>query len=150
MDTHKRVLVIDNDPETARVMSSALAPHGLEVHPAADTEEALARLRDNSYAVVLLDVLLPGFAEGGVLEELGNTANQSPPVVLVLSAADESVTGGLDARLIHGVVRKPFDARDLASVVVACSEIRARGMFGTMAIATIVGGAPWLAWLVRS
>lgn len=148
MDRHKRILVIDNDPQVREVMESALAPHGLTVHAAGDIDEALGLLRENSYAVVLLDVLMPR-VDSGLFESLEPGPMQPPPVVLAISAADESVIGELDGRRVHAVVRKPFDANDLASLVLACSEIRARGMFGTMAIATIVSGAPWLAWLVR-
>jgi hypothetical protein len=46
-------------------------------------------------------------------------------------------------------MRKPFDPEELASVVVACAEIRSRSTFGTMAIATMIAGSPFLAWLNR-
>jgi len=148
MESHKRVLVVDDDLEVQRMMSSALAPHGLVVDVASNGQEALDAIRENTYAVVLLDLLMPLVDGFGVLAALHTEGMQSPPVVLVLTGADRSVIERLDPTRIHGVVRKPFDPQELASLIVACSEIKGRG-FGAMAIATLVSGAPFFAWLVK-
>jgi CheY-like chemotaxis protein len=150
MDQHRRVLIVDDDPDVRKLIKSALAPHGLIVDSASDGEEALSCLRENTYAVILLDLLMPKVDGFGVLAALKTDGMQSPPVVLVVTGADRTVVERLDPQRIHGVVRKPFDADDLATLIVACSEIKGRGSFGTMAIATLVSGAPFLAWLVRS
>jgi len=150
VDLHKRVLIVDDDPEVAKLISSALAPHGLVVHTASNGREALICLQEKTYAVILLDLLMPELDGFGVLDAFKGDSLQSPPVVLVLTGADRAVVERLDPQQIHGIVRKPFDPPELASLIVACSEIKARGAFGTMAIATIVSGAPFLAWLVRS
>ena len=133
-----------------KLIASALTPHGLIVDSAADGEEALGYLREHAYAVILLDLLMPKLDGFGVLAAMKTDGMQSPPVVLVVTGADRTVVERLDAERIHGIVRKPFDTEDLATLIVACSEIRGRGSFGTMAIATLVSGAPFLAWLVRS
>jgi CheY-like chemotaxis protein len=150
MDQHKRVLIVDDDPDVRKLITSALTPHGLIVDSAGDGEEALGYLRENAYAVILLDLLMPKLDGFGVLAAMKTDGMQSPPVVLVVTGADRTVVERLDAERIHGIVRKPFDAEDLAMLIVACSEIKGRGSFGTMAIATLVSGAPFLAWLVRS
>jgi len=150
MDQHKRVLIVDDDPDVRKLIASALTPHGLIVDSAGDGEEALGYLRENAYAVILLDLLMPKLDGFGVLAAMKADGMQSPPVVLVVTGADRAVVERLDAQRIHGIVRKPFDIDDLATLIVACSEIKARGSFGTMAIATLVSGAPFLAWLVRS
>ena len=150
MDQHRRVLIVDDDPGVRKLITAALAPHGLIVHSASDGEEALICLRENSYAVILLDLLMPKLDGFGVLDALQTEGMPSPPVVLVLTGADRTVVERLDSQKIHGVVRKPFDADDLANLIVACSEIKSRNTFGAMAIATLVSGAPFLAWLVRS
>ena len=149
MEQHKRVLVVDDDSEVRRILTTALTPLGLLVDGASDGAEALDFLREKSYAVVLLDLLMPHVDGFDVLDALKTDGLQSPPVVLVLTGADRSVVDRLDAQRIHGVVRKPFDPPELASLVRACSDVRSRNTFGTMAIATIVSGAPFLAWLMK-
>ncbi|HEX9161799.1 MAG TPA: response regulator [Thermoanaerobaculia bacterium] len=148
-DVHKRVLVVDDDDEVRKILTAALVRHGLDVDYAYDGEQALALLREQTYAVVLLDLLMPNMDGFSVLDVLNTDSMQSPPVVLVLTGADNSVVDRLNPQRIHGLVRKPFDPQDLAALVVACSDIKRRGTFEAMALATMVSGAPLLAWLNR-
>ena len=150
MDPHRQVLIVDDDPDVRKLLTSALEPQGIVVHSASDGEEALTCLRENAYAVIILDLLMPKLDGFGVLAAMQTDVMQSPPVVLVLTGADRATVERLDPQRIHGIVRKPFDAQELASLIIACSEIKGRNTFGTMAIATLVSGAPFLAWLVRS
>ena len=115
------------------MLAYLLGQRELAVDVAAGGREAIDLLAENTYSVILLDLLMPepdGFA---VLDSVGSA------VVLVVTGADRSITDQLDSERIHGVVRKPFDHEELASLVVACSEIRSRGSFGMMAVAVISG-----------
>jgi CheY-like chemotaxis protein len=148
-EAHRRILVVDDDHEVRRILTGALEKRGLIVHSAADGKEALELMAENAYGVVLLDLLMPEINGFDVLKWLQTTEMPSPPVVLVLTAAENDVLERLDPKRIHGLVRKPFDPDDLASLIVACSDIKGRGTFGTMAIATVLSGAQFLAWLNR-
>ena len=97
--------------------------------------------------MIVLDLLMPLLDGFGVLNALDGPSMTSPPVVLVITGADRRAVDHLDPQRIHGFVRKPFDPEELASVVVACAEIRGRNAFGTMAIATVIAGSPLLALL---
>jgi len=143
----RRVLVVDDDATIRALLGSVLRRRDLEVDEAADGAEALDLLRQNSYAVVLLDLLMPNVDGFAVLDEFGSAI--ATPVVLVITGADRSLIKQLDPQRIHGVVRKPFDSEDLADVVVACAEIRSRRPFEAMAISAMIAGGPFLAWLNR-
>ncbi len=147
MPTPKRVLIVDDDATIRELLGSVLRRRDLAVDEAADGSEALALLRQNSYAVVLLDLLMPNVDGFGVLDELESAV--STPVVLVITGADRALLKQLDPQKIHGVLRKPFDADDLANIVVACAEIKSRRAFETMAISAMLAGGPFLAWLNR-
>jgi CheY-like chemotaxis protein len=149
VEQQKRVLVVDDDPAIRQMLGWVLERQSLTVDQAADGAEALALLQDHQYAVVILDLLLPGINGFAVLDALAARQLAAPPVVLVITGADRRDTERLDPNRIHGVVRKPFDADELASIVVACAEIRGRSAFGTMAIATVIAGGPFLALLNR-
>jgi CheY-like chemotaxis protein len=144
----KRVLVVDDDADTVRLLQTILAQRGLTVNSALDGDEALELLRANRYSCILLDLLMPRVDGFAVLEALKNQAVIAPSVVLVLTGADRGTIDRLDPDLIHGIVRKPFDPDDLAALVAACAEIRGRGPFGTMALA-VLSSAPLLSWLQR-
>lgn len=147
MPAAKRVLVVDDDAPIRELLTSVLGRRDLVVDQAADGVEALDLLRQNTYSVVLLDLLMPNVDGFGVLDEIGSAI--STPVVLVITGAERSMLRQLDAQRIHGIVRKPFDAEDLANLVVACAEIKSRGAFEAMAISAMIAGGPLLAWLNR-
>ena len=147
-DPQKRVLVVDDDATIRELLTSVLEKQSLTVDLAADGQEALDLLRENTYSVVLLDLLMPVVDGFTVLDRLSD-GDKPLPVVLVVTGADRRALAQLDSQRIHGIVRKPFDAEELASLVVACAEIRGRLNLGTMAIATMIAGSPLLAWLNR-
>ena len=141
----KRILIVDDDAATRELIGSVLRRRELTVDEAEDGVEALELLKEHRYAVVLLDLLMPNVDGFGVIENLETAI--STPVVLVITGADRSLIRKLDPRRIHGVVNKPFDAEDLATLVVACAEIKSRSPFETMAISAMIAGGPFLAWL---
>ena len=140
-----RVLVVDDDSDVRDLLTTIFRQRSLVVDTAADGREALELMREHRYTVIILDILMPVLNGFGVLEGMSSIEGQSP-VVLVLTGADRRTIERLDAQRIHGIVRKPFDPEELASLVAACAEIKARSPFEAMAMAMIAGG-PFLAWL---
>ena len=141
----KRILIVDDDAATRELIGTVLRRRELTVDEAKDGVEALELLKEHRYAVVLLDLLMPNVDGFGVIENLETAI--STPVVLVITGADRSLIRKLDPQRIHGVVNKPFDAEDLATLVVACAEIKSRSPFEAMAISAMIAGGPFLAWL---
>ena len=141
----KRVLIVDDDATIRELLVSVLRRRDLIVDEAHDGLQALDLLKENNYSVVLLDLLMPNLDGFGVIENLGSAI--STPVVLVITGADRALIRQLDPQRIHGVVNKPFDAEDLATLVVACAEIKSRSPFEAMAISAMIAGGPFLAWL---
>lgn len=145
----KRVLVVDDDALIRELLATVLRQHGLAVDLAQGGQEAVDLLREFQYGVVLLDLMMPGVDGFSILDRIAGGDVLSPPVVLVITAADRPLIDRLDPQRIHGVIRKPFDPEEIARLVVACAEIKSRGPFGTMAIATMIAGSPFLALLNR-
>jgi DNA-binding response OmpR family regulator len=142
----RRVLVVDDDIEIRRILVTALRQRGLAIDEAVDGQQAVDLLRENTYSVIVLDLLMPGIDGFGVLDAVGERDGQSP-VVLVVTGADRPLLDRIDSQKIHGIVRKPFDPQEVAAVVAACAEIRGRSVFETMALATMITGAPLIALL---
>ena len=144
-EPQRQVLVVDDDRVVREILGTALRQRSLLYDEAGDGAEAIRLLSENAYSVVLLDILMPGMNGFDVLAAI-DPAAANTPVVLVVSGADRSVLEQLDASRIHGVVKKPFDPDEIASVVAACAEIRGRGTFETMALATMMTSAPFMAF----
>ena len=145
----RRVLVVDDDPSIRELLEKVLTMQELTVDVADGGARAVELLTENHYAVVLLDLMMPGIDGFSILNRIGSGEVASPPVVLVVTAADRATLDRLDAQRIHGVIRKPFDPEEIARLVVACAEIKSRSPFGPMAIATMIAGGPFLALLNR-
>jgi CheY-like chemotaxis protein len=149
MNEPKRILVVDDDPGVRALLTSLLTQRGLTVDAAPGGDEALGLLREHRYAVIILDLLMPVVDGFAVLRGMDDVEFEAPPVVLVVTGAEREAIDQLDSQRIHGIVRKPFHPDELASLVVACAEIKSRNSYGTMAIATMIAGGPFLALLNR-
>lgn len=148
-ETNRRVLVVDDDNDVRNILASVLVKRGLTVDTAGDGRIALDLLTANAYSVVVLDLLMPNIDGFDVLQQLQAAEMPFPaPVVLVLTGAEEAIVERLNPQRIHGLVRKPFEPDDLASLVVACVEVKSRRPFGAMAL-TMLSSAQLLAWLER-
>jgi two-component system response regulator ResD len=145
-EQHRRVLVVDDDPEVRSLLVTTLRQRSLIVDEAANGREAINLLQEHSHAVVLLDLLMP-VADGFTVLDAIDAEQFFKPIVLVLTGAERSRIDALDARRIHGILRKPFDPNEVGDLVAACVDIRGRGVFETMALATMISGAPILALL---
>jgi len=144
-ESHRRVLVVDDDADVRRMLAGALREKGLLVDEASDGAKAIELLQEHRYAVVLLELLTPVVDGFGVLQTLDRVPN--PPVVLVVSGADRRLLDQLRSSRIQGIVKKPFDVDELTDVVAACVEIRGSGAFEVMAYATLLSTAPLIALL---
>ena len=110
------LLVVDDEPRIARFVSRALGSQGHAVETARTGEEALLMAADRDFALVILDLLLPGIDGHGVLREL--LVRDSQARVLVLSAVGdvESRVQCLRAGAVD-YLPKPFAVAELLARV---------------------------------
>jgi signal transduction histidine kinase/CheY-like chemotaxis protein len=90
----KRVLVVDDDPDVLglfRRMLTTCDPT-LEVEVVSSGEQALVRLRNTHFDLVLLDVLMPGMDGWQVLERISADVEIEAPPVYFVSAQDPADT----------------------------------------------------------
>ncbi|HEV7886857.1 MAG TPA: response regulator [Acidimicrobiales bacterium] len=111
-----RVLIVDDEPDILLMLRVSLETEGYETAMAADGETALARVADEQFDLMLLDVMMPVMDGWGVLENLQHHPN--PPRVVVVSAksSDQDVARALGAGAVD-YLTKPFSPRDLSSLV---------------------------------
>lgn len=114
----KRVLVVDDDDAIRALLMTILRRRGLAVDVARNGAEALERLDRCRYAVMLLDMMMPIVNGWEVLDHLAQRDVSQRPVTIVLTAGTEP--RDLNAELVAGSVRKPFDVELLLDSVVAC------------------------------
>ena len=84
MGAGKRVLIVDDEEILRDVLSELLTSESWAVDAVETGGEALARMREKEYGVVLLDLMLPDIDGLGVLEEMKKL--ERPPTAIMLTA----------------------------------------------------------------
>ena len=108
-----RVLVVEDEPDLASVVAAYLRGEGFDVHLASTGPEAVQRARDVAPALIVLDIMLPGF-DG--LEVCRRVRAFSDCYIIMLTARDDEVdkvvglSVGADDYLV-----KPFSPRELTA-----------------------------------
>lgn len=116
MSSERDVLVVEDEGVVCAAVGRILAPEGLSVDAANDAEEALAKLADTAYRLVLTDLMLPG-ASG--FEILGWMKTQQPRVPVVVITGYATLENALLAfnRGAFDFIPKPFDVGELLGVI---------------------------------
>jgi CheY-like chemotaxis protein/anti-sigma regulatory factor (Ser/Thr protein kinase) len=108
----KRVLVVDDEHDVARLIAADLEPYGIVAEIETDGDLALERLRRERFDAITLDVLMDGKSGIDVLRELrADPALRRTPVVIV------SVLAGHQALFGEWKVAKPIDPLQLADAL---------------------------------
>ena len=119
MKQEKRILVVDDDDSIRALLFTILRRRGHAVDTARNGAEALERLRNCRYAVMLLDLMMPKMSGWDVIHYLEHQAPADGiPIVIVLTAGNEP--HNLNPKIISGTVRKPFEINSLTETVTAC------------------------------
>jgi DNA-binding response OmpR family regulator len=114
----RSVLIVDDEKNIRLTLTLALEKLNLPVDTAADGEEALKKLSAKPYALMLLDLRLPGL-DG--MEVLRRVREMRPEVKVVIITAWGSVEVAVEAMKLGAVdfLQKPFDAQDVRELVSA-------------------------------
>jgi signal transduction histidine kinase/DNA-binding response OmpR family regulator/HAMP domain-containing protein len=108
----KRILVVDDEPDVARLIAERLEPFGVEASVVHSGQDAIERLREERFDAITLDILMPETSGFEVLRMLrGDPRLRDLPVVVV------SVFSGREALSGEWVVSKPIDADELADAL---------------------------------
>lgn len=112
----QRLLIVDDEPSIVDVVRSRFEREGFAVGETGSGEDALRRLRQESYDVVLLDVGLPGMDGFGVLRQMRAEGFEQPVLMLTARSDEVDRVVGLELGADDYVV-KPFSPRELVARV---------------------------------
>lgn len=79
----KRILIVEDEKPLAHALELKLTHEGYDVHVAITGEDGLKEMQKPGYALVLLDIILPGLDGFAVLEQM--QGKKGAPAVIVLS-----------------------------------------------------------------
>lgn len=113
----QKILIVEDDTNINNLLREALSKEGYSCEQAFSGTEAklLMNMQKHGYALVLLDLMLPGISGEAVLEEIRKKGNLPVIVLTAKDSLDEKVevlTSGAD-----DYITKPFEIREVLARV---------------------------------
>jgi two-component system KDP operon response regulator KdpE len=111
----KRILVVDDEPQIARVLRRSLAARGYEVQAADEGEEALETFNSWTPDLVITDLSMPNMGGLELCRRI-RAVSQAPIIVLSVKGEERAKVEALDAGA-DDYVTKPFGMDELLARV---------------------------------
>lgn len=107
-----KLLLIEDEPSVVSFIRRYLTEAGYDVSVALDGNEGLQMATDNTFQLIILDVMLPGMNGVAVCRQLRKQQNATPILMLTALGSTENVVAGLDSGADDYLV-KPFKQAEL-------------------------------------
>jgi DNA-binding response OmpR family regulator len=112
----KRILVVDDDPDTCAMLVDVLRADGYAVCSCLSGERALELLRQERFDLVLADIKMPRFSGLDLLSRIRDTGHDTKVIIMTAYASTESAIQALRNKASDYLI-KPFSLVDLRSCV---------------------------------
>ena len=83
--TKAKILVVDDEPVVRQLVTEVLTAEGHKVETTADGQDALNRIKNNGYSLILVDMKLPGISGGELYERIQAMAGQLAKRVVLIT-----------------------------------------------------------------
>ena len=110
------ILVVDDEEPFRRLLNKELSRKGYAVDVAHDGSEALRLLRDRSFDVILLDVVMPGVDGISLMKKLKEDSAAPAIIVLTGKATVETAVEAMKNGA-YDYLTKPYKLDELAIVI---------------------------------
>lgn len=113
----QRALIIDDDPSIRSLLATLLRREGFEVDTAADGEEGIRRIEDDSarFDVVVLDLMMPRIDGHAVVARIQAARPWMMDRVIVATAFPQAAMGRVG--FACPILPKPFDLDQLLGTI---------------------------------
>jgi DNA-binding NtrC family response regulator len=111
-----RILVVDDDKDMCQLISEILQEESCEVNISYNGEDALSKIKENSYDLVILDYKLFGIS-GLVVLEKARQVKPSIKVIMISAFGDDSTKAKARELGAFDFIDKPFDIKRFIQAV---------------------------------
>ncbi|AQW21838.1 DNA-binding response regulator [Lentilactobacillus curieae] len=108
----KKVLVVDDEPSIVTLLEYNLKRENFEVESATNGTDALDKIENNNYSIVLLDLMLPEMSGEDVLKRIRMDRIETPVIVLTAKDTEFDRVFGLEMGA-DDYIAKPFSPREV-------------------------------------
>jgi len=118
-----KILVVDDDPEMRRLLEDVLTREGYAVFQAENGSEALLKLRERSYDVIILDKIMAGLSGLEILPGM-KMVQPEARVILITAFGDRETSLEALGKGATAYLAKPFGMSVLVQMVKKALEQR--------------------------
>ena len=121
MSMPKNILIIDDEELVIESLSKLLRKEGYGVILAGNYKEALARLKDADFDLIVSDIRMPEIDGVEIIREirrfLRENGKKSIPEILITGYSGEDYLKQAEELKVADLIYKPFDVRDFLQIV---------------------------------
>jgi len=112
----KKILLVEDEERIRKVINIIIRGDDIIIDEAEDGTQALQKITNNKYDLVILDLMIPEIDGFGVLEHIrNNEATEDLPVIIVSARSeDRDILQGLKGGANY-YIPKPFEPQELIS-----------------------------------
>jgi DNA-binding NtrC family response regulator len=122
VDGKKRALVVDDDDPIRAMLAKVVERQNLDVDTARDGVEAIERIDEDGYSVIVLDMMMPRVDGYGVLKHLEEHHPGKLRCTIIASAVPESEILKQFTMPVYRIHSKPFDMARLIEDIQTCVD----------------------------
>ncbi|HLQ74374.1 MAG TPA: response regulator transcription factor [Bacillota bacterium] len=108
----KRILIVDDEPSIVTLLNYHIAREGFDVHTATDGLTAIQKAQAEQYALIVLDIMLPGMDGLEVCRFLRRNGVNTPILMLTALGEEDNKITGLDMGA-DDYLTKPFSPKEV-------------------------------------
>lgn len=119
----KRALVVDDDDPIRAMLAKVVERQDLQVDTARDGVEAIERIDDDGYSLIVLDLMMPRIDGYGVLKHMQAKHPDKLACTIIASAVPESEILKRFDMPVFRIHAKPFDMSRLVADIRTCTSV---------------------------
>ena len=112
-----RALIVEDDPAIRRLVGKLLQRRGIDIDVANDGKQAIEKIRNGAYSVLILDLMVPEVNGFEIIDFVKKNQIRTP--VVVVSAVSHQALTKLDTEVVKLVISKPFDVEEFTNKIFA-------------------------------
>ena len=119
----KRILIVDDDPEICETLSDILDEEGYDVVTANDGQEALEKIRQDSFNLVITDIKMPIMDGMALLKEI-EKSHTDIEVIVITSYGNEGQQVEATRLGAYEYLNKPLKVDQLKNIIARALQMQ--------------------------
>ena len=121
--TKKKILIIEDEKPMARALELKLARAGFEATSASNGEDGLAILEKETFALILLDLIMPKMDGYQVCAHLkDDPQTRDIPVIMISAAGEKDIEKRCHSCGADDLILKPYESKELVVKIKALTR----------------------------